>query len=217
MRMTNELEKILKRRLERSETSSGNNNDNNDNGNNNSSSNDIAFISPPITFRKKKEKEAVEVAAPIEMQKGSEEQEENENVKGEKVQKADCQTDENNVEICIKEQHQNLTGKDRLNSIVRCLGESCPWTKTISSKEMLGWLRSELDELEKELEQLDFINELNLKDGAKNVESEREDDEEGYDLVDKKKELISFLMESLTSEMGDILFDVLMLDMIVKR
>ena len=165
--MTNELEKILKRRLERSETSSGNNNDNNDNGNNSSSSNDMAFISPPINFRKKKEKEAVEVAAPIEMQKGSEEQEENENVKGEKVQKADCQTDENNVKNCIKEQHQNLTGKDRLNSIVRCLGESCPWTKTISSKEMLGWLRSELDELEKELEQLDFINELNLKDGAK--------------------------------------------------
>mmetsp|Transcript_4277 Transcript_4277/g.5555 ORF Transcript_4277/g.5555 Transcript_4277/m.5555 type:complete len:386 (-) Transcript_4277:41-1198(-) len=100
--------------------------------------------------------------------------------------------------------HSELKGKDRLCNVVDCLGKACPWTLGISSKQMINWLRSELDELEKELNLFDKIM---IKKETLGKEEEDNDNENAI-ILEKS---------SLISEMGDILFDALMLEMIVRR
>ena len=47
--------------------------------------------------------------------------------------------------------HKNLCGSERLHNVVHCLGNSCPWTQSKTSNEMLGYLESEVHELREEL------------------------------------------------------------------
>ena len=77
--------------------------------------------------------------------------------------------------------------QERLNYVVQCLSQSCPWTKSITAKQMVSWLKSEVLELEEELNLCSSSTTMNHR----------------------KKELVS--------EMGDILFDVIMLEMILRR
>ena len=79
----------------------------------------------------------------------------------------------------------------------------------------------ELDEIENEMNVIDYISEKEILIHTlkgKEIESDGEKDEGGHqkeiEEIAKKKHV---LIQSLTSEMGDILFDTLMLDMIVKR
>ena len=88
------------------------------------------------------------------------------------------------------------TNQERLNYIVECLSQSCPWTKSITAKQMISWLKSEVLELEEE---------LNLWEKEKDQSSS------------SSKRIMSRRQNELVSEMGDILFDVLMLEMILRR
>ena len=114
-----------------------------------------------------------------------------------------------------KYRHLLLNGRERLCNIVHCLSMSCPWTASISSKEMLQWLRSELNELEKEINDIDsmkaileeFYDDGNRKGG--NIIND--------DVYQDKLLKLQQLKIALTSEMGDILFDALMLNMMVQR
>jgi len=78
--------------------------------------------------------------------------------------------------------------------VIKCLSESCPWTKSITSEMMMGFLESELKELKVEL--------VIMKSCKTNVEKINNN-------VDNKKEIVS--------EVGDIIFDVLMLEMAIRR
>jgi len=78
--------------------------------------------------------------------------------------------------------------------VIKCLSESCPWTKSITSEMMMGFLESELKELKDEL--------VIMKSCKTNVEKISNN-------VDNKKEIVS--------EVGDIIFDVLMLEMAIRR
>jgi hypothetical protein len=125
------------------------------------------------------------------------------------------------VSALTQSAHEDLKGRDRLINLVQCLNQSCPWTLSITSREMLQWLRSELDEIENEMNVIDYISEKEILIHTlkgKEIESDGEKDEGGHqkeiEEIAKKKHV---LIQSLTSEMGDILFDTLMLDMIVKR
>jgi NTP pyrophosphatase (non-canonical NTP hydrolase) len=145
--------------------------------------------------------------------------------------------------------HKDLKGRERLYSVVKFLEKSCPWTISLASRQMLQWLRSELDELEKELKLLDhwkqkrmhILNksnnsnsnkkyqigentQLTVKKNEKGNDHDHDDDDHDDDDHDKKIESIKigdakykFLVKSLTSEMGDILFDALMLEMMIRR
>lgn len=177
MKMTNELEQIMKRRLEKSNKSDDNR----------GSSNAVAFIPPASSIKQGGGVSSIDSV--------------NQNYVSKKEDKCGLIPSEDNpTNKNMSISHKALKGKERLCNVVSCLGQSCPWTKSISSKEMLKWLRSELDELEKELEVLDSIKsrKVNGGDGDESLISQR-------------------LIQSLSSEMGDILFDALMLDMIVQR
>jgi hypothetical protein len=43
-------------------------------------------------------------------------------------------------ELDKESMHQDLQGKSRLYNLVKCLGESCPWTKQMKAKDMLLFL-----------------------------------------------------------------------------
>lgn len=92
--------------------------------------------------------------------------------------------------------HTQLSGRDRLCNVVACLAEECPWTKTMQSHDMLNFLGSEVKELQEEIEGLA----AEQKDNA--IEDLLPTD-------DRKTAIIS--------ELGDLLFDVLMLEMMMRR
>ncbi len=173
MEMTNELKLIMQRRLEKSENNSN-----------------VAFVSPKSKWKKSS------FVSNTKMPPGS----------GGSKPTDDMNTDGRKYEVIKYENkdlsHLDLKGKERLFNVVQLLGGSCPWTISIASKTMLSWLRSELDELEKELDILEMLQE------------KRE-----FDLVtqEEKNDSLDVVLQSLTSEMGDILFDTLMLEMIIRR
>lgn len=92
--------------------------------------------------------------------------------------------------------HAQLVGRDRLYNVVSCLAEECPWTKTMQSHDMLNFLSSEVKELQEEIE--------------------------GF-AADQKENAIRDLLptderkNAIISELGDLLFDVLMLEMMMRR
>ena len=92
--------------------------------------------------------------------------------------------------------HAQLVGRDRLYNVVSCLAEECPWTKTMQSHDMLNFLSSEVKELQEEIE--------------------------GF-AADQKENAIGDLLptderkNAIISELGDLLFDVLMLEMMMRR
>ena len=92
--------------------------------------------------------------------------------------------------------HTQLVVRDRLCNVVSCLAEECPWTKTMQSHDMLNFLSSEVKELQEEIEGLA----AEQKDNA--IEDLLPTD-------DRKTAIIS--------ELGDLLFDVLMLEMMMRR
>ena len=93
-----------------------------------------------------------------------------------------------------KPNHASLQGPERLLNVVSCLAASCPWTISVTPQQMLGALKSEIEELQKEMIKIDVVQKPgNALDS----------------FCDKKTALIS--------EMGDVLFDVLMLEMTIRR
>jgi len=90
--------------------------------------------------------------------------------------------------------HKDLVGRDRLYNVVSCLGKSCPWTQSITSNQMLGYLESEVHELHEEISILK--SSVVIGDPA------------AGSIVSK---------DAMVSELGDILFDVLMLEMMMRR
>jgi len=89
--------------------------------------------------------------------------------------------------------HNELMGRHRLFNVVSCLGQSCPCTRSIKANDMLHYLKSEVDELHHEL---DII---------------KSDDICYWRCYSDKRK------KAMASELGDILFDVLMLEMIMRR
>lgn len=92
--------------------------------------------------------------------------------------------------------HTQLVGRDRLYNVVSCLAEECPWTKTMQSHDMLNFLSSEVKELQEEIDGL----------GADREENSTED----LLSTDERK-------SAIISELGDLIFDVLMLEMMMRR
>ena len=92
----------------------------------------------------------------------------------------------------MKEYHNSLTGRERLYNVVQCLSKSCPWTMTVNANQMISWLQSELQELQTELEKK---GRSSLMPSNKLVESR----------------------DALVSELGDVLFNSLMLEMMLRR
>ena len=85
--------------------------------------------------------------------------------------------------------HHDLIGRERLFNLVECLNLDCPWTKSITAKDMIKWLQSEVVELQDEMDLLCNQNDNN--------ESQAK--------------------QALVSELGDILFDCLMLEALIRR
>ena len=84
-------------------------------------------------------------------------------------------------------EHSSLNGRDRLISVVEELALSCPWSASISPLSMVKWLQSECEEV---MEAIEDASSPNASQEA---------------------------IEALTSEMGDVLFDALMLHLVVTR
>jgi len=85
---------------------------------------------------------------------------------------------------------------EELFNVVQELGLHCPWTKSLTSRSMLKWLQSELIELEQELSKL-------------------EDIQRGSSLNNEK--CLEHCRDRVTSELGDVLFDTLMVEMMIRR
>ena len=96
-------------------------------------------------------------------------------------------------------EHTSLRGRKRLYNLVTCLGNSCPWTATVKSTEMLVYLESEVHELQEEI-----ISMHSVRDG-----SDASSGRKHPSYSDRKKAMIA--------ELGDVLFDVLMLEMMMRR
>lgn len=88
-----------------------------------------------------------------------------------------------------KVKHCSCTGEQRLFAVVAELMRKCPWTAAMDAPTMLSWMRSELDEVQVALEQL-------RHEGARDAKGAR---------------------EALISELGDVLFDALMLNALAAR
>lgn len=207
--MSNELEQIMKRRLEKSETNHTHDHDNTSTTSTRSSS-------------------------IIECKKNNDDMPNNHHNHHYHDNTSNGGTSTNKIKtnqpltIITQQQHNDLQGKERLWNIIQCLEKSCPWTKSVSSKEMLQWLRSELIELEKEIHDYDNVCNTMMtcisNNNISNVDEEMvQEVEEGQDTscsllnLKKMKMKQDALKQSLTSEMGDILFDALMLDMMIRR
>jgi NTP pyrophosphatase (non-canonical NTP hydrolase) len=81
-------------------------------------------------------------------------------------------------------EHKRLEGRARLLSVVEELSQSCPWTKSITCRDMVTWLRSECAEVKEALQ-------------------------------DAKTSPAA--LQHLTAEIGDVLFDALMLHVVFLR
>ncbi len=84
--------------------------------------------------------------------------------------------------------------------MVDSLGDSCPWTASITPMQMIGWLRSELDELAFELQSAADLGMGSARGAAR----------EGAGRVASGPEVLA--EAKLISELGDVLFDALMLN-----
>lgn len=252
MRMSNELEQIMKRRLEKSSQ----------NSDDASNTNNVAFMSPSssrtTTLKKKKafasssgtngnstststsfnpsenkdrnDDETVTTIATntsslndlnrlnqydnnSQEQKGDNNVDENvdedANVGDDAFIKKDVITDNSTASEAMT--HNQLQGQARLTSVVRYLEKSCPWTASITPMEMLQWLKSELDEIENELKLLNA-----WKESCEKKEVNMDDSLE-KEVEERRISEYNCLIKSLTSEMGDILFDTMMLEMIIRR
>jgi NTP pyrophosphatase (non-canonical NTP hydrolase) len=107
---------------------------------------------------------------------------------------------------------------DELYHVVETLGLECPWTKSLSCASMIQWLRSELVELEEEMARLDVITPAtqalgNKANGNANVATSPPHDDSQKLLKNQDQHN----KEMLVSELGDVLFDTLMLEMMVRR
>lgn len=86
-----------------------------------------------------------------------------------------------------------LQGRDRLVAVVAALGQDCVWTKSMRPVDMLDWLRSECSELEKELS------------------LERDGPTRSRPSNDPRLRTPAGISSDLVAELGDVLFDTLML------
>lgn len=97
--------------------------------------------------------------------------------------------------------HDSLRGAKRLFHIVSKMGTSCPWMKSADSEEMLELVRSGIDEFRSDLFNYKCFL---LADSDKSC----------YSIVKKKSENTK---KNIASGLGDILFHVLMLEMMCRR
>ena len=100
----------------------------------------------------------------------------------------------------IKPNHLSLKGPQRLHNVVSCLSTSCPWTKSVTPHQMLGQLKSEMEELQEEMKLIEKSKRKIVTNNAEKVNDSN-----------------SMSKTALISEMGDILFDALMLEMTIRR
>ena len=91
-----------------------------------------------------------------------------------------------------KATHCELKGSARLTSIVHELSVECPWTASIRPHDMCKWLRSECNEVEEQI----------LIQGSKKTVN---------------GEYCQKSLRELESEVGDVLFDALMLNAVCSR
>lgn len=89
-------------------------------------------------------------------------------------------------------EHAELRGPARLISVVAELQQSCPWTATLDGHTMVTWLRSELHEVETAME----VARCAMREASGAQESSRRE---------------------LVAEVGDVLFDALMLQAVMAR
>mmetsp|Transcript_30809 Transcript_30809/g.35567 ORF Transcript_30809/g.35567 Transcript_30809/m.35567 type:complete len:100 (+) Transcript_30809:121-420(+) len=95
--------------------------------------------------------------------------------------------------------HKELRGKERLYNVVSCLSKNCPWTISQTSNKMIEYLESEVKELKNELLPVESVKEASMKE--------------------EKNAILSVKGNSraIVSELGDVIFDVLMLEMMLQR
>eukprot|EP00419_Tripos_fusus_P014149 CAMPEP_0172737000 /NCGR_PEP_ID=MMETSP1074-20121228/116542_1 /TAXON_ID=2916 /ORGANISM="Ceratium fusus, Strain PA161109" /LENGTH=229 /DNA_ID=CAMNT_0013566313 /DNA_START=218 /DNA_END=904 /DNA_ORIENTATION=+ len=92
-------------------------------------------------------------------------------------------------ELKARVKHCQCRGDQRLSAVVAELVRNCPWTATVDASTMISWMRSELDEFKAALEQF-------RDEGTEDAKVAR---------------------EALISELGDVLFDALMLNAVAAR
>ena len=99
--------------------------------------------------------------------------------------------------------------------LFKCLSISCPWTKSITPPTMLTFLESELKELRHEL---DILSKSKEEAAANNDDQIISNDDGGdNDNNNDSKDTFNNNKDALISEVGDIIFDVLMLEMVIRR
>ena len=112
--------------------------------------------------------------------------------------------------------HTKLVGRERLLAVVSKLGQSCPWTASVNGPMMIEWLQAELIELSQELSYYYYD------------EEEEEDYSSSSTMVTtsqkkkkKKQQRQCFgplqSDDPLISELGDVIFDVLLLQYVLRR
>ncbi|GMH90952.1 hypothetical protein TrVE_jg13141 [Triparma verrucosa] len=93
-----------------------------------------------------------------------------------------------------RSEHALLKGAPRALNLVALLNEACPWTATVKPEEMVNWLKSECEETLTEVKVMRSIDPATLPASQ-----------------------LSHHIRSLQSELGDVLFDALMLNSICAR
>eukprot|EP00591_Stephanopyxis_turris_P012044 CAMPEP_0195518654 /NCGR_PEP_ID=MMETSP0794_2-20130614/13431_1 /TAXON_ID=515487 /ORGANISM="Stephanopyxis turris, Strain CCMP 815" /LENGTH=209 /DNA_ID=CAMNT_0040647669 /DNA_START=153 /DNA_END=782 /DNA_ORIENTATION=+ len=120
----------------------------------------------------------------------------------------------------------SLRGRERLFYVVDKLGLSCPWTKSVDSTSMLDWLGGEVEELRKEISLLRLLSPAAAAGEVSMVSSPRRISGMkiggiGHPLVANDAEHedaeVRNTRKALVSELGDVLFDAIMLEMMCRR
>ena len=96
-----------------------------------------------------------------------------------------------------------------LYNVVQCLGESCPWTASVSPKSMLKALNSEICELYDEIDYQTQQKEKHQQGSLFFNNNSSSVNNGKFQLRHRKDELID--------EIGDILFDALMIELVCRR
>ena len=115
----------------------------------------------------------------------------------------------------LQSDHKQLYGRERLFNVIKCLSISCPWTKSITPPTMLTFLESELKELRHELD----ILSKSKKEAAANNDDQTISNDDGGDNDNNSDSKVTLQnnKDALISEVGDIIFDVLVLEMAIRR
>ena len=116
--------------------------------------------------------------------------------------------------------HKDLYGRQRLFNVIQCLHESCPWSKSVSSEVLLNFLESEIKELREELDIIKKKNDKYHSGTTTNVKEEEKEEKKSNHYISvggDDDDTTANNKEALISEVGDIIFDVLMLEMAVRR